>query len=36
MLSGVLVLRKKVEWLLDEVKTDYAFNYKNAGENDLS
>ncbi len=27
---------EKVEWLLDEVKTDYAFNYKNAGENNLS
>jgi NADPH-dependent curcumin reductase CurA len=24
---------EKVEWLLDEVKTDYAFNYKTAGEN---
>jgi NADPH-dependent curcumin reductase CurA len=27
---------EKVEWLLDEIKTDYAFNYKTAGENNLS
>jgi NADPH-dependent curcumin reductase CurA len=24
---------EKVEWLLDEAKIDYAFNYKNTGEN---
>ena len=27
---------EKVEWLLDEAKLDYAFNYKNIGENDIS
>jgi NADPH-dependent curcumin reductase CurA len=27
---------EKVEWLLDEAKIDYAFNYKNVGENNIS
>jgi NADPH-dependent curcumin reductase CurA len=27
---------EKVEWLLDEAKLDYAFNYKNIDENDIS
>jgi len=27
---------EKVEWLLDEAKIDYAFNYKNIGENNIS
>jgi len=27
---------EKVNWLLDEVKLDYAFNYKTVGENNLS
>jgi NADPH-dependent curcumin reductase CurA len=27
---------EKVEWLLDEVKTDYAFNYKTEGGNNVS
>ena len=27
---------EKVEWLLDEAKIDYAFNYKNRGENNIS
>jgi NADPH-dependent curcumin reductase CurA len=27
---------EKLEWLLDEAKLDYAFNYKNTGENDIS
>jgi NADPH-dependent curcumin reductase CurA len=27
---------EKVEWLLDGAKLDYAFNYKNIGENDIS
>jgi len=27
---------EKVEWLLDEVKVDHAFNYKTVGENNLS
>ena len=27
---------EKVEWLLDEAKIDYAFNYKDIGENNLS
>jgi NADPH-dependent curcumin reductase CurA len=28
--------KEKVEWLLDEAKIDYAFNYKEIGENNLS
>ena len=27
---------EKAEWLLDEIKLDYAFNYKTVGENNLS
>jgi NADPH-dependent curcumin reductase CurA len=27
---------EKVEWLLDGIKTDYAFNYKTTGENNIS
>jgi NADPH-dependent curcumin reductase CurA len=27
---------EKLEWLLDEVKLDYAFNYKTVGENNIS
>ena len=27
---------EKVQWLLDEAKIDYAFNYKNIGENNIS
>jgi NADPH-dependent curcumin reductase CurA len=27
---------EKVEWLLDDVKVDHAFNYKTVGENNLS
>jgi NADPH-dependent curcumin reductase CurA len=27
---------EKVDWLLDEIKLDYAFNYKTVGENNLS
>ncbi len=27
---------EKVEWLLDEIKLDYAFNYKTVGENNIS
>ena len=28
--------KEKVEWLLDEAKIDYAFNYKNIGKNNIS
>ncbi|HEY7228445.1 MAG TPA: NADP-dependent oxidoreductase [Nitrososphaeraceae archaeon] len=28
--------RKKVRWLLDEAKIDYAFNYKEVGEDNIS
>ena len=33
---GSVGSEEKVEWLLDEVKIDYAFNYKTVGENSIS
>jgi NADPH-dependent curcumin reductase CurA len=33
---GSVGSEEKVEWLLDEVKIDYAFNYKTVGENNIS
>ncbi len=33
---GSVGSEEKVEWLLDEAKIDYAFNYKTIGENNIS
>ncbi|MGA9152976.1 MAG: zinc-binding dehydrogenase [Candidatus Nitrosopolaris sp.] len=33
---GSVGSEEKVEWLLDEIKIDYAFNYKTVGENNIS
>jgi len=33
---GSVGSEEKVEWLLDEVKIDYAFNHKTVGENNIS